>query len=84
MIATIKISEKGQIALPQAFRTLMGIKQGDNLVILHSNGKIILEKAENTRARLIDDFKDVLANNDESLKEVWANKEDDIWSQYIK
>ena len=31
-----------------------------------------------------DDFKDTLLFSEQSLKEVWDNKEDDVWNQYME
>ena len=84
MIKTIRVSEKGQIAIPQIIREQMGIEQGDELVLLQIEGKILLEKAQKTEEKLLDNFKDILKFSEQSLTEVWDNKEDEIWSQYLK
>ena len=42
-IDIIKMSSKGQIVIPQEMR--QGIKEGDKLVIIQSEGKLILKKA---------------------------------------
>jgi len=84
MIKTIKVSEKGQIAIPQAIREKMGIEQGDELIMFQVDGKILIEKTKKTEEKMKDDFKDILKFNEMSLREVWGNKEDDIWSQYLK
>lgn len=34
--------------------------------------------------KLKDDFKDLLKFSEESLKEVWDNKQDDIWNKSQK
>jgi len=84
MMKTVRVSEKGQIAIPQSFREMMGIHQGDDLVMLQVNGKILLEKTQNAEQKMKDDFKDILKFSEKSLEEVWNNKEDEIWSQYLK
>jgi AbrB family looped-hinge helix DNA binding protein len=84
MIKTIRVSEKGQIAIPQIIREQMGIQQGDELVLLQIEGRILLEKAQKTEEKLLDNFKDILKFSEQSLTEVWDNKEDKIWSQYLK
>lgn len=81
---TIKVSEKGQIAIPQSIRETLGIERGDELIIIQLNNKIVIEKAERTEQRLQEDFKDILKFSEKSLKEVWANKSDDIWNEYLK
>jgi AbrB family looped-hinge helix DNA binding protein len=84
MIKTIRVSEKGQIAIPQIIREQMGIEQGDELVLLQIGGRILLEKAQKTEEKLLDNFKDILKFSEQSLTDVWDNKEDEIWSQYLK
>ncbi len=81
---TIKVSEKGQIAIPQPIRATLGIERGDELIIIQIDNKILLEKAQKIEQKLRDDFKDILRFNEKSLKEVWDNKSDDIWSYYLK
>ena len=81
---TVKVSDKGQIAIPVDIRELAHIKKGDELIILHRHGKILLEKAESVSDKITDDFKDILKFSEESLREVWDNKEDDIWATYLK
>lgn len=84
MIKTIRVSEKGQIAIPQPMRETLGIEQGDELIVIQIDNKLLLEKAQKIEQKLKDDFKDILKFSEESLKEVWDNKSDDIWDQYLK
>lgn len=84
MMKTIKVSEKGQIAIPQTMRALLGINKGDDLVVIQLDNKILLEKVQKTEQKLKDDFRDILKFSERSLKEVWNNKSDDIWNKYLK
>ena len=84
MMKTIRVTDKGQIAIPQSIRTTLGIERGDELLIIQIEDKILLEKAQKTEQKLKDDFKDILRLSERSLKEVWDNKSDDIWNQYLK
>lgn len=84
IIKTIKVSDKGQIAIPQEIREEAGIKKGEELIIVQDNGTILLEKAQKVAAKMKDDFKDLLRFNEQALKSVWNNKADDIWSKYLK
>lgn len=84
MMKTIKVSEKGQIAIPNKIRETLGIEQGDELVIMQIDNKILIEKAQRTEQRLKDDFKDILKFSERSLKEIWNNKSDNIWNRYLK
>ena len=84
MIKTIKVSEKGQIAIPHLIRETLGINKGDELVIIQIGNKLLLEKAQEVEQKMKDDFKDILKFSEKSLKEVWGNKSDDVWNQYLK
>ena len=42
IVKTVKVSDKGQIAIPQSIREEVGINQGDELVIFQSDGKILI------------------------------------------
>lgn len=81
---TVNVSEKGQIAIPQEIRTLLGIKKGDRLVLATKNQKILIQKATNLSKQIDDDFDDLLGYSEITLKKVWSNKKDDIWSKYLK
>ncbi len=83
IIKAIRVSKKGQIAIPVGIRNHANISEGDELLILEQNGKILIEKAEMLSKGIEDDFKDVLKISENSLKEVWDNKEDEIWNQYL-
>jgi AbrB family looped-hinge helix DNA binding protein len=83
IVKTIKVSDKGQIAIPQNIREQAGIEKGDELVIVQSDGKILLEKANKLSTKMKDDFKDLLKFSEQSLKNVWDNKQDDIWNSYL-
>ena len=83
-IKTIKVSEKGQIAIPSSMREKLGINQGDELVLFALKDKILLEKSKNVSEKMEDEFEDILKFSQDSLKEVWDNKEDDIWSSYLR
>lgn len=83
-IKTVRVSEKGQIAIPISMRENIGIEQGDELLLVESEGKILIEKADKVSQSMKDDFEDILKYNEDSLKEVWDNKEDDIWASYLR
>jgi AbrB family looped-hinge helix DNA binding protein len=83
-IKTVRVSDKGQIAIPQTIREKMGINKGDDLVLFQIDNKILLEKAQNVAEKIEDDFKDIAKFSEKSLKSVWDNKKDDIWNKYLK
>lgn len=78
---TIRVTDKGQIAIPQMIREKVGIKKGDELIIIQLDGKILLEKASEVEIEMKDDFSDILKLSEASLKEFWSSKEDDIWDR---
>ena len=82
-VKTVSVSEKGQIALPIEIRERMDIKKGDRLILMQTDNKILIEKSEAIK-KLRDDFRDILKLSELSLKEIWDNKEDDVWQEYLK
>ena len=84
MIKTVKVSEKGQIAIPQSIRNQLGICRGDNLIMIQSEGRILLQKSQIAEQKLKDDFKDILNFSENSLEKIWNNEEDEIWRKYLK
>lgn len=84
LIKTIRVSEKGQIAIPREIRERLKIVQGDELVIVQNHGQLLIEKSSNVSKQIKDEFKDILKYSEQSLKEVWDNPEDEVWNQYLK
>ena len=84
IVKTIKVSNKGQIAIPQTIREQANIKKGDELVIFESNGKILIEKSQKVSTKMKDYFKDLTKFSEQALKNVWDNKQDEIWNNYLK
>lgn len=84
MIKTIKVSDKGQIAIPQSIRRKLGIQRGDDLVIFEIKGKLLIEKQQKVSEKIKDEFKDILHFSEQSLNSVWDNPEDEIWNSYLK
>jgi AbrB family looped-hinge helix DNA binding protein len=81
---TIRISEKGQIAIPVEIQREMGIGKGDELLLIKKGEKIILEKPKKFAGTLQDEFEDVEQISEASLKKLWLNKSDEIWNTYLK
>jgi AbrB family looped-hinge helix DNA binding protein len=40
----VKVTRKGQVAIPLAIRKVLGIKEGDILAVREEGGKVVLEK----------------------------------------
>lgn len=83
IIKAIKVSDKGQIALPKSIRDDAGIEQGDNLLICYRDGKIFLEKVEILSEAVEEDFSDLLKHSQEALKKIWENEQDERWSKNL-
>lgn len=81
-IRTLRVSDKGQVSIPTEIREKMGIKRGDDLVMLQKGDRIILKKSEAITLKLDAEFNDIDAITEQSLKEIWDNKHDDVWNQY--
>lgn len=69
----VKVSGKGQIAIPVEIRRSMSIEQNDSLLLVQSGERIIVEKPRHE-----DDFSGL--NSDSIAKELWDNKEDEVWN----
>ena len=83
-VKTVKVSDKGQIAIPLDIRQLAGIEKGDELIVMEDEGNVLLQKSDRLSKKMKDDFKDILKLSERSLKEVWDNEEDDIWATYLE
>lgn len=83
-MSVIKVTAKGQIAIPASIRASAKIKEGDTLLIVEHHGKLLLEKTEHITKALGDDLKDIIQFTELSLKKVWENREDEIWERYRK
>ena len=84
ILKTIKVSKKGQIAIPRIIRRVAHIEEGDELIIIEENGKILIEKSTELTKQVKEDFSEMLKHSEDSLKEVWDNPQDDLWSEYLK
>ncbi|HLD57793.1 MAG TPA: AbrB/MazE/SpoVT family DNA-binding domain-containing protein [archaeon] len=84
ILKLVKVSDKGQIAIPADVREQSGIEAGDQLFLIEEGGKIMLEKPSVIQKNVKDDFKNLFRISEQSLKKLWLNKADDIWDEYLK
>ena len=84
IIKTIKVSDKGQIALPVDVRESANINIGDSLILIQKGKRIMIEKTEMIESKVKDDFKDLLKLSELSLRDLWDNEYDKIWNIYLK
>jgi len=47
----VKVTDKGQISLPVEIQREMGIRKGDELLLISKDQKIVLEETERNSAR---------------------------------
>ena len=80
----VKVSDKGQISIPMDVQREIGIKKGDELILIRKGRKIILEKSERVIELLEDEFADIESITEASLGRIWSKREEDIWNQYLK
>ncbi len=80
----VKVSDKGQISIPTDVQREIGIKRGDELLLIRKGRKIVLEKPDAVIELLEDEFADIQSIAEASLGPIWFRKEEDIWNQYLK
>jgi len=72
-IKTIRISDKGQVALPIAFRKNANLHKGDKLIAIQQADKIILQKVKK------ENFEHLLKLSEDTARKLWDNEYDEIW-----
>ncbi len=82
-ITTITISSKGQIAIPQQIRNAANIKEGDTLLLVEQNGKILLQHTEIITDFAKEDIKAMSKLQEASLRKIWDNDQDEKWSKVL-
>ena len=80
----VKVSDKGQISIPIDMQREIGIKKGDELLLIRKGQKIVLEKPEKVVGVLEDEFLDVHDITEASLSKIWLRKGEDVWNRYLK
>ncbi len=78
-IKTVKVSAKGQIAIPRSIRERIGIKKGDELIMLQEDEKILLQKVQTMSKKMRREFDYLVKLSEGVAAKVWGNKEDEIW-----
>ena len=78
-VKTVKVSDKGQLSIPFNIRESIGIKQGDTPVLIQEKERILLQKSEQIKKDIKDDFKHLLKHSEDLAKKFWGNKADDVW-----
>ncbi|VVB80811.1 Antidote-toxin recognition MazE, bacterial antitoxin [uncultured archaeon] len=82
IVKTVKVSDKGQIAIPLEIREETGIGKGDELILVQEGKRILIEPVKKISKQVKDDFSDLLKLSEKSLKKLWDNKADKVWDNY--
>lgn len=81
VLKTVRVSEKGQIAIPREIRERVGIKKGDELVMLQEDEKILLQKMRPMTKKMRGEFDYLVKLSEGVFAKLWSNKEDEIWDK---
>ena len=79
LVRTLTVSEKGQVVLPVEVRRLLGIQKGTQLVLVCDGERILLQRETRAAAALEEDFSDLLAATERTLRDTWENEDDAVW-----
>ena len=79
----VKVTDKGQISIPVDVQRKIGIVRGDELLLIAKGKRIVLEKAARVAELLEDEFADLQAVSEVSLRSLWLNNLDAVWDQYL-
>jgi AbrB family looped-hinge helix DNA binding protein len=71
--ATTKLSSRGQVVIPEAIRTNLGLSEGDQFVVIGAGDSIILKAITAPR---IDDFQELLSQARAQAKRAGIKKAD--------
>jgi bifunctional DNA-binding transcriptional regulator/antitoxin component of YhaV-PrlF toxin-antitoxin module len=72
------------IFTPMEIRREVGIKKGDELLLIRKGQKIILEKPGRIVEALEDEFPGLQDISEPSLRRMWITKKEDVWDRYLK
>jgi AbrB family looped-hinge helix DNA binding protein len=76
------MSPKGQISIPKEARDDLGIKPGEDLVMIVGKRGLFLERSKNLLDSLDDRMEawECMLASEHVLKKEWDNEEDEIWN----
>lgn len=80
-MTAVKVSEKGQIAIPADIRETIGIKAGDTLILIQDKDKILLQKTTLAAKRLKNEFLPLIKASERVAKKFWGTKADEHWDK---
>ena len=77
---TVKVSEKGQVAIPVEMRRAMGLRKGSELLVLFDGEKMLLTRADRAADALLREFDDLLQASVVVARGLWGNDADEVWN----
>jgi AbrB family looped-hinge helix DNA binding protein len=78
---TIKVSLKGQIAIPSAMRKELKIRKGEELLLIRKGDRLLIEKSSKASKRFANEFNFLQRYSEEVARKLWENKKDEIWNK---
>ena len=78
-LRTIKVSQKGQITIPVDIQRDLGIKKGDEVLLVKKG-----EKPARFKKAIEADFSDITRVAELALRKMWSQSGDDVWDEYLK
>ena len=68
LVETTKLSEKGQVVIPKDFRKKMGLKPGNQFLVIAAEETIILQRMEIVKRKLkVEEVLDIAKNVTQEL-----------------
>ena len=68
LVETTKLSEKGQVVIPKEFRKKMGLKTGNQFLVIAAQEAIILQRIEIVKRKLkVEEVLDIAKNVTQEL-----------------
>lgn len=83
IVKTVRVSDKGQIAIPKEIRERTGIKKGEELLVFQREGQILLERLERVSTLAQEDLEAWQSLAEGVAKKVWDNKKDERWGEEL-
>jgi len=72
-VATTKLSSKGQVVIPEEVRNSLGLKTGDQFVVIGKGDAVIIKRISEP---LFDQFEDLLVEAQKQAKKAGLTKAD--------
>jgi len=80
-VKTVRISEKGQVAIPAKMRRRLGLRGGSIVLLIEDEGSILLAKPEEAADALAERLSDLTRFAEQSFQVLWDNRADEIWDR---